>query len=91
MMELKKGQVVQSRAGRDVTKLYVVLAREADRVLLADGAKRTLQAPKKKNLRHLQPTNTVLPPGQIQTDLEIKRALAAYAEKTGLQQKTQGG
>ena len=75
-MELVRGQIVTSRRGRDVTKTYVVLDANGDRVLVCDGEKRTLAAPKGKNLRHIQPTNTILPPAEMETDLTIKRALA---------------
>lgn len=82
-MELVRGQIVTSRRGRDVTKTYVVLALAAngDRVLVCDGEKRTLAAPKGKNPRHIQPTNTILPPGEMETDLTIKRALADYQNR----------
>lgn len=77
-MELVKGQIVTSRRGRDVTKTYVVLETNGDRVLVCDGEKRTLAAPKGKNPRHLQPTNTILQKAEMETDLTIKRALAAH-------------
>lgn len=80
-MELVRGQIVTSRRGRDVTKTYVVLEADGDRVLVCDGKKRMLEAPKGKNPRHIQPTNTILPPGEMKDDLTIKRALAAYEQQ----------
>ncbi len=83
-MEVVKGQIVHSRQGRDVTRAYVALATEGEarsgrqRVLVCDGAKWTLAAPKRKNPRHLAPTKTVLPPEETTTDLKIKTALSAY-------------
>ena len=80
-MELVRGQIVTSRKGRDVTKTYVVLEANADRVLVCNGEKRALAAPKGKNPRHIQPTNTILPAAEMETDLTIKRALAAYQNR----------
>ncbi len=88
-MELKPGQIVFSRRGRDVTKAYMVLAVQPGRVLLVDGETRLLSAPKAKNPRHLNPTHTILNPAQTGTDLQIKTALRAYLAQIGLPQ--QGG
>lgn len=86
-MELVKGQIVTSRAGRDVTHVYMVAGLEGDRVLLADGAKRPLNEPKRKNIRHIAPTRTVLAAGEAETDLQLKKALAAYVkERDGIQE-----
>lgn len=88
-MELEKGQIVASRAGRDVTKLYVVLSQQQGRVLLANGAKHTLLQPKRKNVRHISPTGTVLAGNDMQTDTQLKQALAAYENNRGTHK--QGG
>lgn len=88
-MEIVKGQVVFSRAGRDAAKAYVVVGRQDDRLLLADGEKRTLASPKPKNIRHINPSRTVLPPGQADTDQDLRTALQSYVKAHGPQ--TQGG
>ncbi len=88
-MELVKGQLVFSRQGRDVARLYAVLAVEGGRALVCDGKKRSLAQPKAKNLRHLAHTSTVLSAAQMQTDTDIKAALAAFCEAHGLNR--QGG
>ena len=82
-MELKVGQIVESRQGRDVTKFYMVAGFENGRVLLCDGDKRPLGAPKAKNPNHLNRTNTVLEPEDTDTDLKLKAALGAYAAEHG--------
>lgn len=89
-MEVKPGQIVRSRKGRDVTKWYVVLGIEQDRVLLVDGQKRSLAAPKPKNSRHIQPTNTVLDAKDLETDKQIKSALTVY-ESQAQARSLQGG
>lgn len=80
-MQLIIGQIVASRAGRDVAHLYAVVGLQEDRVLVADGDKRLLAAPKAKNLRHIAPTLTVLNTEQMQTDVSLKKALAEYARQ----------
>ena len=88
-MELKTGQIVFSRKGRDVTKLYAVMGFEGERVLLADGEKRTLAHPKRKNPQHVNPTTTILAPEETQSDLMLKAAIKTYIAQHGLKQ--QGG
>lgn len=88
-MELTKGQVVMSRTGRDVNRYYVVVEWYGERVLLANGNKRTLAAPKAKNIRHIIPTKTVLLADEADTDAKVKAALAVFQNKQ--RGTTQGG
>ena len=46
--------LVVSTAGRDQGKLYCCLSNDGRFVMLANGKNRTLDAPKKKLLRHVQ-------------------------------------
>lgn len=52
--ELCPGQLVRSLAGRDRGEVYLVIAEEGANVWVADGRKRGVSNPKKKNRRHLQ-------------------------------------
>ena len=70
MRDLEPGMFARSLAGHDKGRLYVVLEVCRDSVMLTDGRYRTLDKPKKKKRRHLQP------------DFEIS---AAIAEKIGHQ------
>ena len=87
-MQLRVGQIVISRAGRDTTKVYMVVGVQKDRVLLADGGKRPLSAPKTKNIRHVNPTNTCLGQAEAESDDTLRAALKAFAEQLPA---TQGG
>ena len=61
-MQLELGQVVRSLAGRDWGKNYLIIGFIVEgRVLLADGRVRTVDRPKKKNVKHLQPYRCVFP------------------------------
>lgn len=56
---LETGEIVLSRAGRDRGRAFVVTeVLDADYVLLADGALRTLNRPKKKKRKHLLKART---------------------------------
>ena len=51
------GQLVTSKAGHDKDTLYVVIAQEGEFVYLSDGRLKPPDRPKKKRLKHVQPTN----------------------------------
>ncbi len=53
-MQLLPGNIVRSTAGRDKDHLYVVVTITPNRVMVADGVKRLVSAPKPKNCLHLQ-------------------------------------
>lgn len=52
------GMFVISKAGHDCGKWYVVIKEEKDDVYLVDGKLRTLEHPKKKRKKHVQPVKT---------------------------------
>ena len=79
-MDFDKGRVVRSRAGRDGGGFFVVLASDERSAVICDGRRRSLEHPKRKNLRHLSVTGTVLPEEQMQTNREIRRALAPFRD-----------
>ena len=77
-MDFVRGRVVRSCAGRDGGSFLVVLRLGENRAAVCDGRLRSLEHPKWKNLRHLSITGTVLPENLMQTDREIRRALAPF-------------
>lgn len=72
---MKRGTVVKSMAGRDQGRFQVVLACEADRILVADGKVRKLANPKAKNPCHLQNTEQHINLEQIHSDKALRKAL----------------
>ena len=83
-MELKRGQVVRSKAGRDQGSFMAVLGAEPQWAVLADGRGipvcgeckgRPLERPKRKNIRHISPTLTVLPEEALATNRKLRAAL----------------
>ena len=59
-MNIVKGSVVRSKAGRDKDKFYVVQSLEGGTAALIDGKHRLPGNPKRKNLIHLAPTAQVV-------------------------------
>jgi len=85
---LEPGRVVFSKAGRDKGKPFVVMSQEGEYAYLADGDLRPVNTPKRKKLKHIQPTNTVIEDIQIKIlngkhlmDSDIKKALLPFKSK----------
>lgn len=86
--ELGLGRVVCSRAGRDKGQYYVVVRIIDDRfVEVADGLKKKVASPKKKNVRHLVVQDQVavevarkLAAGQKVDDAEIRSVLRSWRQ-----------
>ncbi len=81
------GRVVTSKAGRDHGDRYVVVATlGTDMVLVADGQRRTMDRPKKKNVKHLTLGDPVpalaeaLARGERPGDEAIRMVLASAAQ-----------
>lgn len=54
MSKIINGNVVESLQGRDKGKLYLVTKIANEIVFLVDGYKKTLNNPKKKNVKHIK-------------------------------------
>ena len=81
-MELKEGMLAISKAGHDKKSWYVILKVEGNKAFLVNGENRSMDRPKEKKLKHLQPVDRVpeilqekLQTGKAWTNEEIKRAL----------------
>ncbi len=76
---MQRGQVVVNLAGRDAGKLSAVMGSDNGMLLLCDGKERPLSRPKRKNTKHVIPTNNVLEEQQYQSDKALRRALKALS------------
>ena len=72
------GKLAFSKAGHDKGKLYVIVKEEGDALWLADGRTRSLEKPKRKNRRHIQPA------GQAFTPEELEKLLQSPAHGNNL-------
>lgn len=70
------GKLAHSKAGHDKDKLYLIVKEEQDTVYLADGRKRGLLNPKKKNKKHIQ----VIHEGVAIEELELFFQNPAWAD-----------
>lgn len=80
-MELKRGRVVRSTAGRDKGSFLVVLETASRSVTVCDGKERPLERPKRKNPLHLAPTAGSLPEEALKTNRQIRTALRPFGEE----------
>lgn len=69
------GTVVLAKAGRDAGRFYVVTAADGRNLFIADGQRRKLAHPKRKNSVHVQKTDYVLNLDGM-NDCQLRKALA---------------
>ena len=85
------GRIVRAKAGREKDGYYCVVGVDQEKgyLLLADGKRRRLAAPKRKKEAHVDwpeagdfrhPVLTRLSLGEPLSDRELRRALAAFKE-----------
>ena len=80
------GMLAFSKAGHDKQQIYVVVAEDAEYVYLCDGRLRTIEHPKKKSKKHIQPVKKAvnheirekLLQGASVRNEEIKRAIKVF-------------
>ena len=75
---IETGTVVKSIAGHDKNRFYCIVAAGPGGVFIADGKSRPLEKPKRKNEKHLRPTNAKLNLDLLVTDKKLRCALAAW-------------
>ena len=80
-MGFQRGTVVRSKAGHDKGSFFAVLSHDGDTALIADGKTRTLSSPKRKKLKHLAFTNTVLSEQTMNDDTKIRLELAPFDQR----------
>lgn len=76
-MEAVNGRIVRVIAGHDKNLFMVITAVEGDFAFLCDGKSRKLAKPKKKRLKHLRFTNTVIDTNGL-TDKKLRRVIGEY-------------
>ena len=90
--EIQIGSVVLSTQGRDKGMYFVVRAVGKGVVFLADGGMRKLNAPKKKNVKHISHSGVILETialkllsGKKVFDSEVKSALRQFNQQSNQQ------
>ena len=82
------GWIVLAQAGRDKDGVFCVVGVEEDRLLLADGKSRRIEAPKRKKQKHVRfiaesaaPVAEKIRSKEKITNSELRKAIAAYSGK----------
>jgi len=96
MMEVSKGDIVQSLNGRDKGKALFVAEREDEYLILVDGKSRKIEHPKRKKEKHCMflasdscRVAQKLKSGEKVGNSEIRRALAAFLNAGAQDQTTE--
>lgn len=77
---MTKGQIVRSIAGHDKNDFFVVMDIDGQYATICDGKHRPVQRMKRKKLKHLSMTKTIVDIDQVQTNREIRRAIRLFRE-----------
>jgi len=67
-------------AGRDKHQFFCIVELSRDSVKLADGKTRRLEKPKRKNLKHIQATTTILDLEVVNTNKRLRASLKPFGE-----------
>ena len=78
-MKLNVGSVVRAKAGRDNGGFFVVTALGKDHCFIADGKSRKLASPKRKNIKHIRVTDSMIDLNDI-TDKKLRNTLKQFSE-----------
>jgi ribosomal protein L14E/L6E/L27E len=84
-VNIQIGSPVIALAGRDKGSLFVAVGISGGFVYIADGRKRKLEKPKRKNVKHISPVGTPIEVGGL-TNKSIRRLINEYMTHTDLQQ-----
>ncbi|OOB78016.1 MAG: hypothetical protein ATN33_02595 [Epulopiscium sp. Nele67-Bin001] len=79
------GQIVLSKSGRDKGRPFIIIGVDDDFVYIADGMLRKIESPKRKKMKHVQPTNQIAEKillGEPLTNVNLKDAIKIYLNKT---------
>lgn len=78
-MKLNIGSVVMANAGRDNGGYFVVVNLDENYCFIADGKSRKISYPKRKNIKHICHTNSVIDINGI-TDKKLRTLLSYIKE-----------
>lgn len=76
-MKLMKGSVVRAEAGRDSGGYFVIVEAGEKYCFIADGKSRKLEKPKRKNIKHIRTTDSMIDLNDI-TDKKLRNMLKQF-------------
>ncbi len=77
-MFIKRGQIVFVTAGKEKGRFMIVLEADDRSVLLCDGKDRPCDRPKRKNIKHVSVTDTVVSEADLAANSRIKSVLRSF-------------
>lgn len=80
-MGLEKGMIVKSLSGHDKDRFYLVVKVEGRYAWIADGKRRKVEKPKKKNSIHLQRTLEICEMNMV-TNRSVRTLLKNCKQRT---------
>ena len=78
-MKIQKGSVVKADAGRDCGGYFAVVEMQDGYCFIADGKSRKLLFPKRKKIKHLSFTKSVIPLNDI-PDKTLRTLLREFSQ-----------
>ena len=77
-MRYQEGMIVKSDAGHDQERFYVIVAAEDRAAYSADGKRRKLEKPKRKNICHLKRTGATVDLSTVDTNRKLRQVLRDF-------------
>lgn len=77
-MNFEKGMIVKPQSGHRINKHFVLVETDENFVYIADGKRKRLSNPKKKNKKHIVVTDKQKVDLNTQTDKSIRKLLNKY-------------
>ena len=77
-MNFEKGMIVKPKSGHRINKHFVLVETDENFVYIADGKRKRLSNPKKKNKKHVVVTDKQKVDLNTQTDKSIRKLLNKY-------------
>ncbi|MBR2847092.1 MAG: hypothetical protein IKB89_03365 [Clostridia bacterium] len=77
-MNFEKGMIVKPQSGHRINKHFVLVETDENFVYIADGKRKRLSNPKKKNKKHVVVTDKQKVDLNTQTDKSIRKLLNKY-------------
>jgi ribosomal protein L14E/L6E/L27E len=77
-LEVSKGLIVRANAGRDKNNFFIIINFDKKYAYICDGKSRPLERAKKKNLKHLFLTKTLLDTSLLQTNRALRKSLKKF-------------
>lgn len=86
--DIKTGDIVRSKAGRDSGRYFVVVRTEENFAFVCDGDLRKIDSPKRKKFRHLNYTGEnssfaleKIKNGEKLTNTEVRREIQEFCDR----------